>query len=101
MSMHHPERGRVSAFLTNGGGTITFRAALAAIAGVTLWLLQSIGGHISGQLDELGRAQSRMAVSLASLAQQGGDTARLSAKNSDRLDDHEHRITVLEASPRR
>jgi hypothetical protein len=44
------ERSRVAAFLSNGGGTITFRVALAAIAGVTLWLLQSFGSHIVGQL---------------------------------------------------
>jgi hypothetical protein len=90
------ERGRVAAFLTNGGGTITFRVALAAIAGITLWLLQSFGSHIVGQLDDFSRAQSRMAATLATLAQQGSDTARLSARNSDRLDDHEHRITILE-----
>jgi phage terminase large subunit len=50
-----------------------------------------------GLIDELGRAQSRMAAALATLAQQSSDTAKLSARNSDRLDDHEHRITVLEA----
>lgn len=101
MTFYDPqERGRVAAFLTNGGGTITFRVALAAIAGVTLWLLQSFGSHIVGQLDDLSRAQSRMAAALATLAQQGGDTARLAARNSDRLDDHEHRITVLEVRPR-
>lgn len=94
------ERGRVAAFLTNGGGTITFRVALAAIAGVTLWLLQSFGSHIVGQLDDLSRAQSRAAATLATLAQQGSDTARLSARNADRLDDHEHRITVLEVGTR-
>lgn len=91
------ERGRVASFLANGGGTITFRIALGAVAAVTLLLLQNFGSHIVNQLDDLGRAQSRMAASLASLAQQGSDTASLAAKNSDRLDDHEHRITVLEA----
>jgi len=91
------ERSRVAAFLSNGGGTFTFRVALAAMAGVTLWLLQSFGSHIVDQLDDFPRAQSRMAATLATLAQQGSDTARLSARNSDRLDDHEHRITILEA----
>jgi len=91
------ERGRVSAVLGNGGGTITFRIALTVVAGVTLWLLQSFGTHIVRQLDDLARAQSRMATSLATQIQEGADTARLSARNSDRLDDHEHRITVLEA----
>jgi hypothetical protein len=97
-----PERGRVAAFLSNGGGTITFRVALSAVAAVTLLLLQSFGSHIISQLDEMSRAQSRMAVSLASLAQQGSDTARLAARNSEKLDDHEHRITIIEArAPRR
>lgn len=91
------ERGRVTSFLSNGGGTITFRVALAAIAGITLWLLQSFGNHIVSQLDDFARTQSRMAAALATLAQQGSDTARLSARSSDRLDDHEHRITILEA----
>jgi hypothetical protein len=95
------DRSRVTSFLSNGGGTITFRIALAAIACVTLWLLQSFGTHIVAQLDDLGRAQARMATSLATQIQIGADTARLSARNADRLDDHEHRITVLEArSPR-
>jgi hypothetical protein len=91
------DRGRLSAFLSNGGGIITFRIALSAVAGVTLWLLQSFGTHIVGQLDQLARAQSRMATSLATQIQEDADTARLSNRNSDRLDDHEHRITILEA----
>jgi hypothetical protein len=67
------------------------------LAGVTLWLLQSFGSHIVGQLDDLGKAQARMAAFLAGQAQQVRDAAALSARNADRLDDHEHRITVLEA----
>ena len=89
--------GRVIAFLANGGGVITFRIALSVLAGITLFLLESFGTHIVGQLDDLARTQSRVAAMLASLAQQGRDTATLAARNTDRLDDHEHRITVLEA----
>jgi hypothetical protein len=88
---------RVTAFLANGGGAITFRIALSVLAGVTLWLLQSFGSHIVGQLDNLGQTQARMAALLAGQAQQVRDTAALSSRNADRLDDHEHRITILEA----
>jgi hypothetical protein len=98
MNFHdRDERGRVTAFLANGGGVVTFRVALGVIAGVTLWLLQSFGSHIVGQLDDPGKTQSHMAALLSGLSQQGRDTAALSAKNADRLDDHEHRITVIEA----
>jgi hypothetical protein len=89
--------GRVTAFLANGGGAITFRVALSALLGVTLWLLQSFGSHIVGQLDDLGRNQARMAALMAGQAQQLHDATTLSSRNADRLDDHEHRITVLEA----
>ena len=94
---HRGEIGRVAAFLANGGGAITFRIALSALAAITLFLPESFGTHIVGQLDDLARSQSRLAAMLAGLAQQGRDTAALSARNADRLDDHEHRITVLEA----
>lgn len=90
-------RGRVTAFLTNGGGVITFRIALSVVGAITLFLLESFGTHIVSQLDGLAGAQARMATMLAGLAQQGRDTALLSSRNADRLDDHEHRITILEA----
>jgi len=98
MASHHETGyGRVAAFLANGGGAITFRVALSMLAGVTLWLLQSFGSHIVGQLDDLARTQARMAALLAAQAEQLRDATTLSARNADRLDDHEHRITILEA----
>jgi hypothetical protein len=90
------EKSRVTGFLSNGGGTITFRVALTALAAVTLWLLQAMGSQMLSAQAQFGRQQARMAQSLATLAQQTSDTARLAARDSDRLDDHEHRITVLE-----
>ena len=97
-----PTSNRVAAFLANGGGAITFRIALSVLAAITLWLLQSFGSHIVGQLDDLARAQSRMAALLAGQGQELHDAAALSSRNTERLDDHEHRITVLEArSPAR
>jgi hypothetical protein len=60
-------------------------------------LLQSFGTHIVGQLDELGKTQARMAAMLAGQGQEVKDAAALSSRNADRLDDHEHRITILEA----
>ncbi|HVZ27078.1 MAG TPA: hypothetical protein VG798_00345 [Rhizomicrobium sp.] len=89
--------GRVTTFLANGGGAITFRVALSVLGGVTLWLLQSFGSHIVGQLDDLAKAQTRMAALLAAQAEQLRDSTALSSRNADRLDDHEHRITILEA----
>lgn len=94
--LNNDERGRVQAFFSNGGGTITFRVALTALAAVTLWLLQAMGGEMLSAQDQFGRQQARMAQSLATLAQQTSDTAKLSARSADRLDDHEHRITILE-----
>lgn len=95
------EGGRLAAFLANGGGVITFRVALSVLGAITLFLLESFGTHIVSQLDGLASAQARMASMLAVLGQQGRDTAALAARNADRLDDQEHRITVLEArSPR-
>ena len=91
------EGNKVAAFITNGGGTITFRVALGAVAMVTLWLLQSFGSHIVGQLDDFSRTQSRMAATLATLAQKGNDTALQTDRNSARIDDHEGRITWIEA----
>jgi hypothetical protein len=49
-----------------------------------------------GQLDDLSRAQARMAALLAAQAEQLNDATERSARNADRLDDHEHRITILE-----
>jgi hypothetical protein len=65
---------------------------------VTLWLLQSFGSHIVNQLDDLARTQARMAALLAGQAEQLRDASELSSRNADRLDDHEHRITILETS---
>jgi len=95
------ERGRVTAFLSNGGGTITFRVALMALGALTLWLLQMFGSQMLAAQAQFGRQQARMDQSLATLAQQASDTARLSARNADRLDDHEHRITILEVEVRK
>src|ERR1700761_622274 len=93
----NPSSNRVTAFLANGGGAITFRIALSVLAAVTLWLLAFFGSHIVAQLADLSPAQGRMAALLAGQAQQLRDAADLSTRNAERLDDHEHRITVLEA----
>ena len=74
------EKGRVYGFLSNGGGTITFRVALMALGALTLWLLQVFGSQMLSAQAQFGRQQARMAQSLATLAQQTSDTAKLAAR---------------------
>jgi hypothetical protein len=80
-----------------GGGTITFRVALFAVAGFTLWMLETFGSHIVGQLDTIAKVQNSMASTLATQVQLNSDTAALAQRNTIRLDDHEHRLTILES----
>jgi hypothetical protein len=83
--------------LANGGGVLTYRIALGAMAAISLALVNFFGSRIVDQLDGIGKAQGRMSNSFATLSQKAEDTARITMKNSDRIDDHEHRITILEA----
>lgn len=79
-----------------GGWTVSFRVVLGAAVGLTLWLLQQFGSQIISNQDKFQKTQERQISLISTLAQQTKDNSQLSARNSDRLDDHEHRITILE-----
>ena len=89
MAFHDlPERGRgSSAFLPMAAkAPLTFRVALGAVAAeaflaaAEFWFAHRFRSSMIWAVH-----QSRMAASLASLAQQGSDTASLSARNGNRL----------------
>lgn len=98
--MSDPSQGKVKAFLYNGGGTLTFRTILFAMAAVTLWLIQAIGHEITDDLHHLSNGQDTANIAIAKMSQKVDATADIASHNTERLDDHEHRLTVLETLER-
>lgn len=98
-------------FAANGGGTVTYRLLVSAMSVVIVTMIGFMWDDLRGTLDDI---RSTLNAHSASISQITASTAvheqRLNQDdiartamwqsiraNSDKLADHEHRITVLES----
>ena len=107
--------GAVGRFLANGGGAVTFRVLSTALAVLLLALVRYEGEQLMARLDKIeaaataGEQKAQMALDRADVHAARLDTldasniALWSAMhgNSVRLDDHEHRISIIEGARQR
>jgi len=98
----------VGKMLANGGGALSFRLLATALAVCTLSLVAYEGERMNNRLDEIDQtardAAARVGVHAARLdTLTASDVALWAAMHADsvRIDDHEHRISIIEGSQER
>lgn len=95
--------GKIKAFVTNGGGTLTYRAILSVAILVIGFFAERTYDGINKLADEVG-AQAKIVAAhdaqISNIVITEQNQWRAIGNNADKLNDHEHRISLLEGAKR-